>query len=46
MWYVISNCLMFFFGVLFGIFLMCLVQMGKDADKTMQKIENERKKEK
>lgn len=44
MWYVLSKLLPFCFGLIFGVVLMCFLQVGKEADKKIEKME--RKKEK
>lgn len=47
MWYVLSKVLPFCFGLIFGIVLMCSLQIGKEAKEAEIKIEKmERKKEK
>lgn len=41
MWNIIAHVLCFVVGTMFGVFLMCLMQAGRQADEQMNEMEKE-----
>lgn len=38
MWHLLTDFLLFSFGAIFGVVLMCLMQAGKEADNRTEKV--------